>query len=352
VAEVRRGLGFRPEVRTWRGRVRVFVVAALLIHALLGFVAIEVVPKMPRPPRRTPMRFVMVEVPEKAKEEAPPEEELSEDPPIPELDGQIVELPPPDEEKRPEHADYLAEYDITVDKETRTRQFEVNPEILAPKWSEDQKMKQAEAQDLGMDKPSTGAQVGNNRKPLGERGSIPALPSPWAMTNKEGFQDPTVGAGSTSDLAGAPQNDLLDEEVGDRVALNAKENLFVGYLNRIRRLVNFYWDQNLHNLPSGMALAKTSYATTVEVVLDGAGALEVIKVIRESGSPELDDCLVRAFRSAGPFPNPPEGLIEKDGRVYLPHMTFQVGLGQAKMNYGGVDPRAGVQFPGIMKSPY
>jgi TonB family protein len=93
------------------------------------------------------------------------------------------------------------------------------------------------------------------------------------------------------------------------------------------------------------------YTTDVKSILNAHGALEYIEITRESGSPELDDAVVRAFRVAGPFPNPPAGLIEKDGRVYLPDMGFTVQLGVARARYEGIDPRAGIQFPGILKSP-
>jgi len=90
----------------------------------------------------------------------------------------------------------------------------------------------------------------------------------------------------------------------------------------------------------------------VEVVLDGDGALETIEVTRESGSSPLDFCVVDAFRIAGPFPNPPEQLIADDGRVYLPNFDFNVEIGHARSPYMGVDPRAGVQFPGILKATH
>ena len=44
-------------------------------------------------------------------------------------------------------------------------------------------------------------------------------------------------------------------------------------------------------------------------------------------------------------------FIKKDGRVYLPDMGFEVQLGTARAHYQGIDPRAGVLFPGIQKSP-
>ncbi len=58
-----------------------------------------------------------------------------------------------------------------------------------------------------------------------------------------------------------------------------------------------------------------------------------------------------AFRIAGPFPNPPPELIDIDGRIYLTNMQFTVELGRARAVYEGVDPRAGVRFPGLLNAP-
>jgi len=293
----------------------------------------------------TPTRLVILQPPDPDPEVEEPEPERV-DP-----QGQLVELPEPEVSEEPEEAEYLAEQDVTVDKETRTDEFDVNPEVLAPTYSEEQKMEQEQAQDVNVDKPSTGAQVGNERFDPARDGALRNLPSPWRFTNRDGLQDPVPASHASTDIRGAPQNDLLDEEAGEAVALNAKEYLYAGYLNRIRRLVNFYWEQNLDNLPRGTPFAKTAYRTDVGVVLTSVGGLDRIEVTKDSGSELMDMAVVKAFELAGPFPNPPDGLIEKDGRVYLPDMSFTVRLGTARLNFDGVDPRAGVQFPGLMKSP-
>ena len=115
--------------------------------------------------------------------------------------------------------------------------------------------------------------------------------------------------------------------------------------------MNYYWKQNVNNLPSSALITRTQYTTKVNVILTANGALEHVEVTRASGSDELDQAVVRAFRLAGPFPNPPDGLISKDGRVYLPDMDFTVQFRMGRSRYQGIDPRAGVQFPGILKSP-
>jgi TonB family protein len=286
-----------------------------------------------------------------ADAEAPemPEEEVQE----PELpDGQIVDTPAPDVEKTPLQADYLAEHDNAVPEETRTRAFEVNPEVLANRYSEESRVQLEEAADLGASEQSTGATAGGIDDPaIGKGPPRSMLPSMFALTNKEGIAAPTRASSSTQSLQGAPQNDRLDEPYGDTVALNTREFAGAEYWNRVKAMVNFYWKQNIDNLSPSLRLSKSRYITVVDVVLDGDGGLERISVTRDSGSEPVDVALLSAFRTAAPFPGPPEQLVASDGRVYLGRGAFEVGVGHAEMRFQGVDPRAGVQFPGILNAP-
>ena len=192
--------------------------------------------------------------------------------------------------------------------------------------------------------------MGNDRFDPDRDGRLAALNSPFSVTNRDGLQRPVPASHSTQSVSGAPNNDLLDEERGTSVNLNTNEFLFANYLNRIRRLVNFYWQQNLDNLPPNTMITKSAYSTAVDVVLSSQGALAGIDITEESGSPAIDHCVVDAFEMAGPFPNPPEQLVGPDGQVHLPDFGFTVQVGQARNTYQGVDPRAGVQFPGILKT--
>ncbi|MDG1482121.1 MAG: TonB C-terminal domain-containing protein [Myxococcota bacterium] len=280
--------------------------------------------------------------------ELPPVEEIEEE--EPEFKGQIVDLAPPEEEITPEEADYLAAQDQAVEEESRTEQYRVNPDVLADSYTRDDQLQFEDVVDMNITDPSTGAQVGNDRFDPSEDGRLSALPSPFALSNKDGLQKPVPSSSTEARRAGAPNNDLLNEQVSDRTRLNAKEYLFHGYMMRIRRLVNFYWNQNIQNMPRSEPLTKPSYTTVLDVVLDSNGALESIEVIQDSGSDVVDNCIIDAFRIAGPFPNPPEQLISKDGRVYLPQFSFELTLGHAQAPFIGVDPRQDVRFPGILKT--
>lgn len=267
-------------------------------------------------------------------------------------DGQLVDLPPPAEERTPEEADYLAKESRTVEEETMTRNFRVNPEVLAPEFSPEDALQLEEQLDLGFKERSSGARVGNDRFEPDEDGTMASLPSPYHLTNKLGLEAPTVGSlGGAQRLSGAPNNDLLREKEGAAVALNTKEFLYADYINQIRRMVSFYWQQNLDNVGGKLALVKPAYMTVVSVTLRADGTIDEVEVITECGAPPLDAAVVSAFRLAGPFPPPPQGLVARDGLAYLDRMGFEVRVGAATMQYQGIDPRAGVQFPGILKSP-
>ena len=328
-----------------------FLLLSFLGHAVLMGALTVLLPLLPQSEqdrKKKDAESLTMVIFQPEEEEEP---EVEEPEPEPVFDGQIVELAPPEVEVVPDEADYLSEYDNTVEQETRTEKFKINPEVLAKQFSREQQAEQADAIDLNVDKPSTGAMVGNQRFDPDRDGSLAALPSPWKVTNKEGTQDPIPSSQRNAALSGAPQNDMLDEEIGDVVDLNSIKYPYAGYMDRIRRQVNYWWQQNLDNLPSSVRLSKSKYTTEVSVILNADGALEHIEVTAEAGVPELDDAVVRAFRLAAPFDNPPDGLVQKDGRVYLPDFDFTVQLSAASMQYQGIDPRAGVQFPGILKSP-
>ncbi len=296
----------------------------------------------------TPPTYEAVLTPEEEPEPVPEPEE--EEPKIP--DGQIVETAPPKEEKIPVDADYLAEHDNAVPEESQARKFKINPEILSPAYSEESKMEIQDAADVGASSASTGATAGGVDEPFSGKGAPKSsIPSQFVLTNKEGLAAPTLASSLKQDVRGAPQNDLLDEKYGAVVSLNTREMVGAEYIKRIRRQVNFYWKQNLDNLSPSVRLGKPRFRTDVSVVLNADGVLESIRVVADSGQPAVDDCVVSAFRVAGPFPNPPVQLIGRDNRVYLPEFDFTVEVGQARMEYQGVDPRANVQFPGILNAP-
>ena len=198
----RRSSGLLPRLITWGG---LSLLAHLLIFGVGAplFNALEPSDTEPLPP----MNIVMLDV-------AEPEEPEEDEPEI-DWDGQLVDTPKPNEEIKPEDADYLAEYNNTVEEETVSERFRINPEVLSNVFSEEDKVEYEDLVDVNAEEPSTGAQIGNERFAPDRHGALATLPSPFKVTNKDGFEKPTVASHSKTTLAGAPNNDLLKEKRGN-----------------------------------------------------------------------------------------------------------------------------------------
>jgi protein TonB len=109
----------------------------------------------------------------------------------------------------------------------------------------------------------------------------------------------------------------------DRTALNTREYLYFGYHQRIRQRLELEWTRLLKAelvrfYRAGRRLAEdTEYSTRLMVVLNDRGEITRIKVLDMSGTQELDNVAVQAFNKAGPFPNPPKGLV-RNGEIEVP----------------------------------
>jgi protein TonB len=81
-----------------------------------------------------------------------------------------------------------------------------------------------------------------------------------------------------------------------------------------------YWGPNLRQKVEQMSVAgkkltPSEKITGVNVLLNKQGRIVKVDVINRSGVKEVDEAAVEAFNRAGPFPNPPVGLVEQDGLI-------------------------------------
>lgn len=120
----------------------------------------------------------------------------------------------------------------------------------------------------------------------------------------------------------AATNDYLrDVADGRGTLLNTKEYAYYGFYQRVRAQLEQYWEPSLRNrlrslFSRGRSLAsEVEHSTRLVVVLNRTGAIEKVLVQNTSGYVDLDEAAIDAFRKAGPFPNPPVGLVDRDGTV-------------------------------------
>lgn len=162
-------------------------------------------------------------------------------------------------------------------------------------------------------------------KDLGKKAvSAPKLSQlglPVAKTKKE--------AGAPDEPQWVDAGDRVKDHVSgfkesDRTALNTREYVFFSYYQRIRVQLDRAWVPLLRQKlmafqRKGRFLASdTEHQTRVVVVLNTQGEVVQVRVLLESGTQDLDDAAIKAFNAAGPFPNPPKGLMTDRGLVEIP----------------------------------
>ncbi len=110
---------------------------------------------------------------------------------------------------------------------------------------------------------------------------------------------------------------------GEQTLLNTREFVFYGYFKRIRERLDRAWEKSLRDRLAkyfyrGRQLAsETDYTTQIMVSLDDSGRITRVQIIGASGTKDLDEAAIKAFNDAGPFPNPPRGLVDPEGQVLV-----------------------------------
>lgn len=117
----------------------------------------------------------------------------------------------------------------------------------------------------------------------------------------------------------AANNDFIEDlPLGDMTKLNTSEYRFYGFYQRIRKKLENHWGKSLRDKAEeifkrgGRMPAGRNNITNLTVYLDHGGNIVEILLKGSSGVRELDDAAIEAFNKAGPFPNPPRGMV-KDG---------------------------------------
>ncbi|MBL6988587.1 MAG: energy transducer TonB [Bacteriovoracaceae bacterium] len=118
-------------------------------------------------------------------------------------------------------------------------------------------------------------------------------------------------------------NDYVDDiPLDDMTNLNTLEYKYFGFMDRIKKQLEQFWGVTLKNKVKKMLRGgrRPAFAedkiTSLLIQLDTHGNILEVAVKHTSGIKELDDAAVESFKKAGPFPNPPKGLI-KNGNAVL-----------------------------------
>lgn len=132
--------------------------------------------------------------------------------------------------------------------------------------------------------------------------------------------DRPMETGSSAQLSGEYVKGMRE---GEQTALNTREFVFYGFFERIRSQLDRAWEpilreELIRHYKRGRRLASDQdHVTQVLVTLGARGEVVRVEVQGESGTQLLDETAIRAFNRAGPFPNPPKGLLGTQGTVQI-----------------------------------
>ncbi len=146
------------------------------------------------------------------------------------------------------------------------------------------------------------------------------------MTKKldEGKKSSALGVErGTAEVIGLAQNNDFVEEVplGDMTNLNTSEYKYYGFYHRIRQKLEQHWGSSIKDKAknlyrSGRRMpASENLITSVKVTLNDHGQIVDMQIEGTSGLRELDQAAIESFNKAGPFPNPPKGLLVGDRAI-------------------------------------
>jgi TonB family protein len=315
---------------------------------------------------------------EKAEEEELVAEEEKKDKDK-DLDGQVVDVAPTPDKRRPEDARFLSEHNTRVEKESVSRHQRKDYGVAQPRPTVAQYQRRRASEQKA---ESGDAEVTVHMKKAGQRqtkskeqafafeypdikkrqslqlkldldmGQLPMYSASEEIRGnserlkmidgkfseqekgeqgEEGKDKQNVALLGRQSLerldmvTGAPANDYIkDVPKGEETMLNSKEFRYATFFNRVKRGVSDNWNPGevyLRHDPYGNIYGVKDRYTVLNVVLNSDGGLSDVSVAHSSGVGFLDDEAVHAFQLASPFPNPPQGLLEGDGLI-----RFQFGF--------------------------
>lgn len=224
----------------------------------------------------------------------------------PDKSRQIVQSADQDSSERPVDTAYLSDKDRRFDRQSVARTVD--------KFNQGSRGNSARPKkDLSLSDLSA---FGKNHDPLKE--AALARNKPASASNDQGTVsgDPQQrGISSTNDyVEGVP--------LGDLTHLNTVEYKYYGFFHRIRQKLEQFWGRSIQEkaesfIKEGRQIAsEENLITAVVVTLNEAGEIIDVAIKGSSGVKELDDAAIESFNEAGPFPNPPKGLVQ-NGRVQI-----------------------------------
>jgi TonB family protein len=223
----------------------------------------------------------------------------------------------PSEKEAPPNARYLSNRNAKVKKEQRARETNVIPKVG----------KAGENPSASHSKPKQPSS--KNLTDLGNLGIPFQLNRP--QTARELASKDTQNSSSAAQMESQQGGDqaLLDKDLptGSENLLNTQESIFYSFYARLYEAIGPVWQSRIRRVPYRLELQPREYRTEVDVILDQYGSVLEVKMLRSSGIDDFDRAIEDAWKKVGPFPNPPQALLNSENQIHT-GWTFSVNVQQ------------------------
>jgi len=146
------------------------------------------------------------------------------------------------------------------------------------------------------------------------------LPSPDGQFRPAGrgqqMRTVAIGASSLAEYIPGVQE-------GAFTALNTDSFTYYAFFARMNEQVRNRWISLIRNYVGSLPpqkleqLSRRERQSVIEIILSSDGRFETAVIQMSSGDESLDKIPAQSFEIAAPFPNPPRGLVEEDGKIHL-----------------------------------
>jgi len=94
--------------------------------------------------------------------------------------------------------------------------------------------------------------------------------------------------------------------------MRLNDKIYPRWSNNLEEIIKIARSQNVSGLK------QKAYFTKLEVMLNSKGEYQGHIVVDSSSNKMIDFAAIDAFKRASPFINPPKGMVEDDGLIYIP----------------------------------
>lgn len=276
---------------------------------------------------------------EEARAERRKKEENDKDP-----HGQVVDVPRPLIEQRPDQAKYVSEHDTKVDHETKRFGREPGASGTVPPTppagtpgeegaggrpgpltmrEREAPVTHGSAESLPIAPDGHHSHHGASQASQTPRHRVSGEEGDGATGAARGRPNLTPTAEMLARAIGKPggtMDYLKGVDDGDTTALNSKKWKNAPFFNRVKRAVAEEWHPEMvyvQHDPNGNVYGVKDRVTVLRIHLSPNGKLAGWTMMQSSGIDFLDDEAIDAFKKASPFLNPPKDLVDEDGKIHF-----------------------------------